>query len=49
MPKSKYKRCEKCGLKIRCGNQKRHEAGYSHKRRLETLKERARKAAMSGN
>lgn len=40
---SKYERCGACGLKIRCGDVERHEAGFHHKRRLETLKEQARR------
>jgi hypothetical protein len=36
---SKYKRCKDCGLKIRCGNVERHEQGFHHKRRIETLRQ----------
>lgn len=40
----KYEVCSECGLNIRCGNRERHEAGYHHKHRLETLAQVAREA-----
>lgn len=30
---SKYQKCAKCGLKIRCGNVERHEKGWNHNNR----------------
>ena len=38
-------RCKECGLRIRCGDKDRHEAGWHHKRRLETLAQREKDAA----
>ena len=35
---TKYQICEKCGLKIRCGNVERHEAGPDHKKRMNIKK-----------
>ena len=32
--KSKYAKCPKCGLKIRCGDVERHEKGLHHRNRV---------------
>jgi len=31
---NKSKKCNECGLKIRCGNEENHKKGISHKRKL---------------
>lgn len=36
--KSKYARCDQCGLRIRCGNVEKHEAGWSHNHRGQVFK-----------
>ena len=42
---AKHERCEECGLKIRCDDRERHEAGYSHIQRKARLEEEAKAAA----
>ena len=44
-----FKRCQECGLRIRCNDQKRHEKGYHHKARMETLKAAALAAVKKAN
>jgi len=35
---TRYRKCEKCGLRIRGKSVESHEEGYHHKKRMETLR-----------
>jgi len=39
---TRYKKCEKCGLRIRGKSVESHENGYHHNKRMETLSKKAK-------